>query len=111
MTDGLITTTVIANASLQKRNQSRLQIAHRVRQIDPRLRTAEAWEADKHRSPDESAAEGRYQNELAALYATIAVVKLARLVAGLCVLDFLDREHLGVFPGWGNSYSPNIPPE
>ena len=29
----------------------------------------------------------------------VAVVELPRLVADLRVLDFLDPEHLGVFPG------------
>jgi len=41
----------------------------------------------------------------------VAVVELSGLVAGLRVFDFLDRQHLGVFPGWEYFIPPNIPPE
>ena len=41
----------------------------------------------------------------------IAIKQLALLVGRLGVLDFLDRQHLGVFSGWGYFIPPNIPPE
>ena len=41
----------------------------------------------------------------------IAIKQLALLVGRFGVLDFLDRQDLGVFSGWGYFIPPNIPPE
>jgi hypothetical protein len=40
----------------------------------------------------------------------IAIKQLALLVGRSGVLDFLDRQQLGVFSGWGYFVHPDIPP-